>query len=268
MYILFQNGNMIPIIAEANAFVDQVNMMFKHLQHIDIPFKDWDSHLYRTTPLKTIAENLVEHAKALGIDADLDRCRAQDQDHLNNLHRCYELGYNGDPSWLTLHEHIHLCEQFGRSPANYLITEIDYREKAGMLEKKYNPEWLVHGTTKVEPGDVYMAWSELGKTPYSYWLDGEPHDPNRVCELAKPWLILRPKLFVVFGHIDFLAMKCTDQFNQWWQLYHDDWCKHWNLSSWSIQNMCTVNIIGKIADIEAMESLLDQKIYPIRIKIT
>jgi hypothetical protein len=212
-------------------------------------------------------DDLINHAKLLGVKVDRDKCIRQDQDHLNDLHRCYEFGYNGDQRWLNLHEHIHLCEQHGRSPSNYLITEIDYREKGGLLEKKFNTEWLTWGSTTVAPGDVYMAWSELGKTPYSYWLDGEPHDIDRICELAKPWLVLRPKFFIVFDHIDFFAIKSTQQFDEWWQLYHDDWCRHWKVPGWSIKDICTVNVIGKIADVSAMESLLDQHIYPTRIKM-
>ena len=164
---------------------------------------------------------------------------------------------------MVFHEHIHICEQY--FTAEPLILILDYREKSGLLEKKFNISWLQESTTQLKTGDVYLQFSELGKTPYTYWKDKEPNDINRMCELAKPWVLLKPKVHVALEDIDRLADKTANEFNQWWSNYHLDWCKFWNLPTWTLEMQYGVIKFGKIDNIEFLKTQIDNKIFPKKI---
>ena len=196
-----------------------------HLRHIDIPFRQWDNPFQ----ISDCVNGLITHARNLGLQIDQARCQAQDQSYLNWLHKIYEQRYDGDPRWLDFHEHIHLCE---RREQSHQYLQIDFREKAGLLEIPFQQHWLKNSTTKIRTGDVFVHWAELGKIPYVYWLDREPNDIGRIKELCKPWLKLRPMILVAFEDYDYLTV--SNEFDQWWQKYHDEWCQHWGLHKWNL----------------------------------
>jgi hypothetical protein len=125
--------------------------------------------------------------------------------------------------------------------------------------------WLKTATTKIEKGDVYVEWAELGKTPYAYWKNNEPNDLKRICELAKPWLILKPRIQIALEGHDAIATKNLGKFNSWWSNYSDIWCKHWGLDSWTIENMSSVVVFGKVTEIDLLVSYLERGVVPTRI---
>lgn len=268
MHILFNNGDRIDINLNLSPLSGVITKMFKHLQNVDIPFriKGKDNPYYiRNSDHLTLVDNLCRFGKAIGIEVDHARCLAQDQSYYNYLHQIYEKNYDGTPEWLDYHEHIHLCET--RENPRQLILHLDYREKAGLLEKKFDNRWLQNSKSQVSTGDVFISWSELGKTPYTYWKDNEPNDIVRICGLAKPWIKLRPKLLVALDDIDFLEGKKIQEFESWWKQYHHDWCNHWGLESWTIHDIYGKSTIGKIADIDRCRQLLENNIYPTKVRL-
>jgi hypothetical protein len=108
----------------------------------------------------------------------------------------------------------------------------------------------------------------LGKNPYTYWKTNEPEDIDRICELAKPWTKIRPKLLVALDEIDFLKGKKIQEFENWWKQYQRDWCDHWGLESWTIKDMYGKSIIGKITDVDRCHQLLENNIYPIKVRLS
>lgn len=230
--------------------------IYRNLQHVPVPFSAWDN------PFCTIDSTvgLIQHAQAVGIEI---APAPHTQEYLNSLHQIFEKNYDGDPAWLPFHEHIHLVEQHTR-PQTMVV---DYREKSGMLHQSFDRSWLAQSQTQVQAGDVYVEWAELGKIPYEYWNDNEPNDIVRVCELAKPWLTLRPKIHVAFENIDFLANKRTTEFNCWWSQHHDAWCAHWQVPEWSIKDMYSVLVFGRIDSdsLNHLQSLLQEKQSPMRV---
>lgn len=234
--------------------------LITHLRHIDIPFRPWDNPYAVSDRI----DRLFEYGQAVGVDVDRDKCARQDQDYFNFLHRIYEKNYNGDPTWLDYHEHIHLCE-FSNTAHRYL--HIDFREKAGLLEKSFDIQWMKSSTTQIKAGDVFVPWAELGKTPYRYWRDKEPDDINRIKELCKPWLKLRPKILVALEDYDY--SKTSSAFDQWWQQYHDEWCQHWNISKWDLTDMRSRIVFGNmpVEELDKMKKLLQDKKIPRRISL-
>lgn len=267
MHILFRDGTSVPVTIKSTPLASTLLQMFKHLQHVEIPFREQDSPFYlKNNTTDQLIDRLISFGKVLGIDVDRQRCIENDQSYFNHLHQIYENQYNGDTRWLDYHEHIHILED--SKIGNQAVLEIDYREKAGPLEKKFDPNWLEDSSTFVNAGSVYIKWAELGKSPYVYWKNEEPNDISRICQLAKPWLKLRPKLLVAFNDIDFLENKRQDEFNCWWSQYHDEWCRHWNIESWSLENMFAAGVIGTCEDVNKVKQLLEEKIYPVRVMLS
>jgi hypothetical protein len=243
--------------------VDTLISIFKHLQHVPLPFRLWDNFFYlNSISHQDAVDQLAKYGLNLNIDVDKELCINQNQDYFNFLHKIYENSYNGDPKWLDYHEYLHICERFRTEEKT---ISLDYREKAGPLEKPFDKKWLKNKKTSVDPGDVFIGWAELGKIPYRYWEDSEPNNIDRICELGKPWLKLKPKIRIAIESIDFLQEKQIGVFNNWWAQYHDQWCKHWKLDSWQIEEMFGVVLIGKITDMDTFVMKLKQQINPVKI---
>lgn len=241
--------------------------MLKNLQHVPVPFRDWDNAYYQDTILyETLVGQLDNFAKKLNVVLDQSRCIAQDDNYLNELHRIYEVNYNGNPDWLDYHETIHLCQRFFYPKKKY-ITFLDWREKAGPLIKKFDPQWTQYRTTQLLKGDVYVEWSELGKTPYTYWRENEPNDADHLNELAKPWLHFRPKLAIAMHDMDLLDGYNIDEFNNWWKTYRESWCKKWNIVDWGLEDIQSGIVVYKIKDLDQLEHALRQKIYPVKLSL-
>jgi hypothetical protein len=228
--------------------------MLKHLQHIPVPQYLFDNP-YNFTPSNVSAE-LVKYGKLFGIDIDVNRLT--DQVYLNELHSHYENGYNGNPDWLHYHEATHVAEIINEStpPYNWMY-HIGYRELAGPLEKKFTRDHCNLFVTEVEQGDCFVEFSELGKTPYDYWEDGEADSLDRFCQLAKPCIKFRPKFSIAIQDQQLLPdTEQLDRFTQWYIQYKSDWCRHWQISDWSIQDIFGVIKIGTVTDFNQLDQLL------------
>jgi hypothetical protein len=68
--------------------------------------------------------------------------------------------------------------------------------------------------------------------------------------------------------IDFLKnLTDVDKFNHWWDQYHSEWCKYWNIPQWTLDQMFGVSVIGNINDVEKLKDLLINDIYPEKVKL-
>lgn len=265
MHILFANNTQVPVELTNSPVQDIVLGAYKNLQHVPIEFYDWDSPFYLDTiPFDAIVDRVVQYGKAVGFEVERERCT--DQQYLNLIHQYYEFNYDGSDNWLAFHESLHLCEEYNyRYPGKCAV--INYREKSGPLEKKFEFNWISAGTTKIRAGDVFLAWAELGKTPYEYWRTGETNDIARICEFAKPWTKLRLKLNIATQDADTLANKRVDEFDTWWAQYKTEWCQHWNIPDWTVTNMYSPIVIGRVEQLDQFLNLLEQRIYPKQVRL-
>jgi hypothetical protein len=265
MKLTFVNNTSIQISLNNNLLTPVIRGMYKHLRHLPVDFKPWDNPYYVDTKThEQLVSSLIDFGQKIGVSVDQQPCLDFDQEYYNRIHKIYELNYNGDSKWLDFHEHIHICEFRKKIPKTLVV---DYREKAGILEKKFDMAWLKDTVTTVRPGDVYVQWAELGKTPYGYWKNSEPNDFNRMCVLAKPWLKLRAKLHIALESTNFIDHYDVEGFNNWWKDYEQPWCRHWNISTWGIQQIASVSVIGNISDIELVKTNLQKEILPCQIQI-
>lgn len=251
MKLLFENNTQIKIALIDSPGSDFLAKCIKHLQHIDIEPRDWDNPFDQSS-----AENLLKKFAIQLNLPDIDLLKLTDQLYLNSLHEIYEKNYNGNTVWLNFHEQIHRCE----NAESLQVLNVDWREKSGPLMSNFDLRWLENSSTVIEKSDVYLKWSELGKTPYSYWRDGEPNNFERLCELSKPWITLRPKFHASLQCTNLIENKDVKSFEHWWKEYHDSWCKHWKIPNWTVKDQFSVLKIGKILDIALLENVLKQQI--------
>jgi hypothetical protein len=264
MKLIFSNDCVIDLAIDNSPLAMTYQKIYKHLSNVPIPFKPWDNPYYTTNlTYAELVEQLIKSAQQVSVAVDRSKCLTQNQLYFNSIHKIYEQNYNGNSQWLDFHEHIHMCEQYFQKPIGFFC--IDYREKSGLLEKSIDQQWLNNTQTTVQAGDMFVAWSELGKTPYSYWENKEPNDIKRMCELAKPWLKLRPKIYVALNDIDALKNKQCDEFSSWWKDYHQEWTEHWNIPSWNIENIFGVSVFGKTTQLDLLKEQLKNNAVPIRI---
>jgi len=267
MQIVFSNDKTVDLILNPTPLTSVYQTAYKHLRHVSIPFRDWDNPFYLSNLThQALVEKLIVYADKVQVTIDRNKCLAQDQNYFNHVHKIYEKNYDGNPDWLDFHQHIHFCEQNHMFPKFFII---DYREKFGLLQNKllFKHEWLKSCTTVIRTGDVFIEWSELGKSPYRYWKDGEPNLTGRVCTLAKPWITLWPKIQVAMEDLDLMQNVKNAEFESWWAQHSDSWCEHWNIPSWTIRDMHSVLVIGRVPKVEMLRSLLNSDQKPIKVKL-
>lgn len=265
MRILFDNDRSIELEINNTPLGLTYQAIYKHLQWANLSFFKWDNPFYTDNlSYGELVDQLILHANRVGVEVDPALCLQKNQQYFNDIHMIFEQRYNGEPGWMEFHECIHVCENYPKKPA-YLT--IDYREKSGLLEKKIESQWLENSTNNIKKGDIFIQWAELGKTPYLYWKHNEPSDIARICQLAKPWRILRPSLLIAVDDIDTLANKETTEFADWWQQYSYTWCKHWELSRWDITDMHSAVVFGRVADIDTLITNLKNNILPTGIQL-
>lgn len=266
MKLLFSNNCVIDLVIDDSPLAITYQKIYKHLSNIPIPFRPWDNPYYIKNLIYTeLVEHLVKYAQQVSVVIDRSKCLTQDQLYFNSIHKIYEQNYDGNPDWLDFHEHIHMCEMFFIEKNDLFC--IDYREKSGLLEKPMNQQWLTNVQTTVQAGDIYVEWSELGKTPYWYWKNNEPANIKRMCKLAKPWLTLRPKIYIALDDIDKLKNKQCNEFSSWWKDYEQAWTEYWNIPSWNIENIFGVSVFGKTNQIDLLKRQLKNNAVPTRIML-
>jgi hypothetical protein len=261
MKILFEDSEEVAIELGNSPLCQVYRSIYKNLQHVPVPYRDWDNPFWvNSRAYPALIESLAWYGRKVGVDVDQTSCLASDQDYYNYLHKIYEISYNSDQMWLDFHEHIHLCEYFYQEHRTTYLS-IDYRNLSGMLERLVEHSWTDYGQTEFLPGDVFVAWSELGKSPYTYWNNREPEDLSRMCQLAKPWLTLKPKLLIATEPVNLLANKDIDGFNLWWPKFQSAWCRHWNIPAWTIDHMYSGIPLGRVGNIDHLNNLLKQNLH-------
>jgi len=154
----------------------------------------------------------------------------KDQQSLNLLHELYVSNHarlsmikNNDIMY-KFHNAIHELEKKNRDVRFY----IGWGTKEGPLEEKFNCNEF-YAETFIK-NNLYLPWTELGKTPLDYYNNNEPTDLNRFCELSKPHITLRAKFMIALK--DFDPPKLSAEFQQWFAQFRTPWLEHYNIRDW------------------------------------
>ena len=232
-----------------NRTAQRLLSMAKHLQRFNLRFSNYDNPYLHS--LDTAIPQLVEHAKRLGID--VDQHRVTEQQYLNHLHVCYELGYNGTGDWLQFHEAIHMIENVVHARTNSLPVNLTYGDVAGSLDQPLCWDELETIQDEFQAGDCFVEFNELGKTPLAYWSNSEPDDVARFCALAKPMIRLNFKISIALADVSRkISTHQQQQFETWFAERQQQWCQHWQIPSWTVTQMVGGIAVGSISKVHEL----------------
>lgn len=262
--IIFKNNQVLKIQLYDNPLSNYLYSAVKHLQHVPLNFFDDDIFFNdEVLDLALAKKKLQKYASYLDIEVDLNK--VSDQYYLNSLHEIYEKNFNGSALWLKFHEHIHIVEKINYNLVAEPIISINYRTLAGKLEKPFLREYYIHAVSKIKKNQCFMRWQELAKSPYSYYLNKEPNNINRLCELSKPWITLRPSFHIACDDLNLLKGVNIESFDNWFAYFKDEWCKHWDILDWNSLEMFKVIPIGEFEDTDILVNNIKNNNFPIKI---
>ena len=255
--ITTSNNDCYLIELENNSVTQSMTSMLKHLSPLPLRFGIFDNPYAFTRD--TATKQLIEYAAKL--DVEVDPAKLTSQEYLNHLHSIYEKNYDGNNDWLQFHEPIHMLEYNASR-----IVHLSYGERGGLLDRKYQFDELLTTQTQINAGECTVGFSELGKTPYTYWRSGEPDNIQRLCELAKPMLRLHFKITIDLADANKIPND-VEEFNQWFTKYKSAWCRHWGIPDWSVKQIFGHIKIGQLLDFENFAQGLKQGHVPIKLRL-
>jgi hypothetical protein len=255
--LVFADNSDLIISLNNSVTANKLVNMSKHLQRVPLRFCNYDNPFCYTLPIAN--KQLIETAELL--DINIDQTQLTDQYYLNSLHKLYEQSYNGTEIWLRFHEAIHMLEQI--SSATTPPAAISYGETAGLLNVKYSYQELQTCQSTFAAGDCFVSFSELGKSPYSYWIDDEPDDFDRLVELSKPMIRLHFRMLIALTEIDRTpSEENQSKFETWFAPHKRRWCDHWGIPDWTITQMLGGIKVGSIDNIESLIKNLKNNVTP------
>ena len=163
------------------------------------------------------------------------------QELCNRLHQIYEENHDrisrmADNAILyKFHQAIHLNEVTGSNKPKKQIV-VGWGVKEGPLTHRFNCGDF--NQQSIVRNNLYLQWSELGKTPLGYWQDKEPNDQTRFNELAKPHITFRAKFSIALQ--DSKPSKLDPAFVEWFDQYKQLWLDHHGVEKWDeIDEYCS-----------------------------
>ena len=235
-------------------FLDTKKNLFEvtYRLHDTIIAKQWSNklkHIYRVPidPIESeIADfsNLREIYKAFCDFAEIDPpFQISDrvyQNECNLLHKIYEENHNrlsvrkGNDILYKFHHAIHDAESVNDRKTKDKV-HIGWGIKEGPLTTHLPCNKFYEA--QIKKNNLYLPWAELGKKPYTYWINKEPKDQSRFNALCKPHMTFRAKCFVALRD-----KKCTlfpNQFNQYFNQFKKQWLRNYDIDDWSEKDeMC------------------------------
>ena len=169
------------------------------------------------------------------------------QGDLNYLHELYEknhkrLSISKDPQFLyAFHHAIHDKEIKTRKETKHYVG---WGVKEGPLTTMYkcNEFYSDH----LEKNNLYLPWSELGKTPLAYYRNKEPSRLDRFIELGKPHVTLRPRFMICRRKES--VKQFDDGFKNWFATLSQGWLAHYALDQWREQDEFSGVLLATPAD--------------------
>ena len=266
--ICWKDGNFVEIVLDKNPVAEYYADCIRRLKNINLEINTRHNVLDPLrSNLKKIKHFFVARAGNVGIIVDYKKLN--NQKYLNELHEQYTdsgILKKNDHDWFVFHDYLHLIEDvLQRSKKNASSIFFDYKYYAGPLIKKFDRSLLKYSKSNWSEGDCYIMSSEKGKDLYRFFLDKESTDMTRMCNIAKPWLFLRPVLNVCVLPFNARRPEKDNKFCKWLGKYKDTWCQHWGIHDWRPEETEARIPVGKINDVKLLKERFSVNNYPERI---
>lgn len=168
-----------------------------------------------------ITNYLLQLKETVGLNYTIKE--SYDQTDCNRLHSItLSTQYNYSPEvreiFHTMHRAIHKLEHHILNIVDNSI-HIGWGENEGPVESKFELlpyQWYEN----VQVGNIYLSWSEFGKTPYQYWKNHEIDNQEHFFKTCKPHKTFRA-LFALI--LEEHKQQFSDGFDQWFDQYRIEW---------------------------------------------
>jgi len=196
----------------------------KHLRRVDVD--PIETSGFRFDSLESYHRKFCKEADIPYRELDYDQ-----QSVLNYLHELYEknhevLSKKSNSQFLYVFHHaIHDKEIKNRKETKHYVG---WGIKEGPLTTMYKCNEFY--ADQLEKNNLYLPWSELGKTPLAYYKNKEPSSLDRFIELGKPHITLRPRFMIC--RQDEGVKKFDDGFKNWFAMLSQGWLSHYGIEQW------------------------------------
>jgi len=209
---------------------------FQKIKHLhNVPVDKTISNLDDVSDLHGLYKQFCDFAKIKQIPFEIIN-----QNLCNKLHQIYEEEHDrlsripNNSILYKFHQAIHCNEDGGKNiPRRYVIG---WGTKEGPLTHRFNCGDF--NEQSIIRNNLYLDWSELGKTPLGYWYDHEPNDQARFNTLAKPHITFRAKFSIALR--DRKPRALDPAFIKWFAQYKQSWLAHHGVKKWDeIDEYCS-----------------------------
>ena len=157
----------------------------------------------------------------------------KNQKTLNYLHELYEKYHNSlsnkdhDDILYNFHESIHYFENEFEKAEWY---NVGWGIKEGPLTNTL-PNASSYYADAIVKNNIYLPWAELGKKPYTYFLNNEPCDEKRFCDATSPHITFRAKFTIAME--DFNPIPFPMEFSDFFHKLKSSWKRKYGVDSWT-----------------------------------
>ena len=196
----------------------------KHLRHI--PFDPVETTGFDFSDLDLHYKNFCTLS-----GVEYQRMDYSNHDTLNHLHELYEKNHErlstvpNNNALYIFHHAIH-DQEFKHKKKDFYVG---WGIREGILTSSYPCNKFYSDI--VEANCLYLPWSELGKTPLTYYNNKEPNDVSRFLQLAKPHTTLRARFMIATE--DRPPQTFPKEFEEWFERYKNDWLEYHKLEQWT-----------------------------------
>jgi hypothetical protein len=161
------------------------------------------------------------------------------QEDLCSMHDIYVLLAN-DPTYdvfnetYLLNKLIHMCEltiEKLTKPSHFTIA---WGMNDGITMEEFKQDPYQHYTQDIIPGQLYLAWAEIGKKPSGYWHDGDPENLDNFLNTTRPHRTWSSHCKIILAN----QGKKSQKFWQWFEAYKTPFLEKWNLQDWGDLEEC------------------------------
>ena len=222
--IIFDNNIDIDYRLHDSKLAEKWASKIKHLQNI--PIDSVESYMEDVSDIGEIYTKFCKFANIEPVDIV-----PLDQKKLNQLHQIYE-------------QHHDRLSRLKNNTILYKLHHSIHFNEGGIPEKNINVGWGKYEGSLTHQFDcynfyedsiiknyIYLPWSELGKTPVTYWKDKEPNDQKRFNQLAKPHTTFRAKFCIAAE--DTVPSPFNTGFVEWFTLYKEGWFTYHGITDWN-----------------------------------
>ena len=222
--IIFSEKTSCDYTLADNLIAEKWFAKIKHLKNI--PIDPIESKLENLSNLQEIYEDFCKENQIKIKQFE----NIKDQSVLNELHKLYEDNHDklsriNSKILYKFHQAIHSAEESGTNRKNITVA---WGTKEGPLAEQFNCN--PYYAEELKQNNLYLRWTELGKTPLTYWQNNEPSNQTRINELCKPHTTLRAQFNICLE--DFKPKTLDQNFVEWFAQYKDAWLKHHKIAKW------------------------------------